>query len=155
VAAGEGTPVLMILEREKSMIPVAPLAFRAAQTPRDRLNETYRGALIIAPDGAVHPIQGIEVKGLWGKSLGRKLISALSGAYEIDVQFGEPIEMSPLEFKELVIHYLEHDRERGEPYLPLDAPPERVYQGVRAATSFAHVFEVINVPEPEDCLDLL
>lgn len=149
------SPVLMVLERERAMIPVSPSAFHVAQSPRARLDAAYRGALVVWPGGEARPIREIRATGLWGETPGRKLLSALTGARRIEVRFGEPVPLGLDRFRELVVEYLAHDRGRGDPYLPLDAPLDEVARRVRAAASFAEVFRAIPVPDPADCLDVL
>jgi hypothetical protein len=146
--------LLTIIEREKAIIPVSPTAFHVAQDSEKKLNEAYRGALVISRSGDARSVERIRVIGLYGTSLLRKIRSALLGLREIKVNFKE-VGMTLGEFKQLVIRYVGYDQERGEPYLPQVEPLEVVYQRVRGSSSFEEVFQSINVPEPENALDIL
>lgn len=146
--------MLMVLKGEREMIPVSPAAFTAAQSSKRDL-QRYDGALVISREGQARTIEKVEVTGFWGSSLPRKILSALTGAWAIKVHFGAAKAMALDEFKALIIRYLGYDQERGEPYLPQAQPLDVVHQHVRAASSFPEVFQSINVPAPENSLDVL
>jgi hypothetical protein len=137
------------------MIPLSPAAFKVAQTSKRNLETRYPGALVVSRDGTVRPIERIDVLGPWGGGALRKILSALTDAWAIEVHFGPSRKMDLEEFKDLVTQYLRYDAERGEPYLPQDEPLEEVLRKVRAAKSCDDVFRVIHVPPPEDALDVL
>jgi hypothetical protein len=146
--------LLLVLDRERMLIPLSPEAFTRANRSRRKLRTEYTGALIIYRAGKVLPIERIEVLGLLGSSIFAKFMSALNSDWSIKVHFGPETGMNLDEFKALVIQYLGYDMsERGDPFLPQEEPLETVYQSVRSATNFAEVFERIHVPPPEDALD--
>lgn len=146
---------LMIIEKEKTIVPVALSAFQVAQSSKRKLNSNYKGALIITSNGVVRQIRQIDVLGFWGKSIGRKIVSILSGAYEIKVHFGDVVPIDLNMFKSLVIQYIEFDSKKGDPYLPQKEPIDVVFERLKKANSFAEVFQQINIPTLENCLDVL
>lgn len=145
---------LLLIEREKAMIPVNTKAFSVAQQSAQRLNSLYAGALLVHRDGSVDAIDRIELQGFYGASISNKLLSVASGTHSIKTYFREhPLSLE--HFKELVTLYLPADTERGAPYLPLSQPLNAVLEAVRAGTSFDRVFDALHLPGLEDCLDVL
>jgi hypothetical protein len=145
---------LLLIEREKAMIPVNTKAFSMSQQSGQRLNSLYTGALVVYRDGSVDAIDRIELQGFYGSSIPKKLQSAALGAHYIKTCFRKhPLSLE--QFKELVTLYLPSDTERGAPYLPLSQPLNAVLEAVRAGTSFERVFDALHLPDLEDCLDVL
>ena len=92
---------LLLIEREKALIPVNTNAFSASQQSTQRLNSLYAEALIVYRDGSVDAIDRIEPQGFYGNSLPKKLQSAALGTHYIKVQFRKHT-LSLEHFKELV-----------------------------------------------------
>lgn len=144
----------MILENEKAIIPLSSTAFVATQSSR-RLLERYLGALVIDKDGHVSRIARIEIDGPWGQSFARKVLSVLTGARAVEVHFQPSAKIGLVELKGLICEYLRFDQERGDPYLPQMEPLDVVTKKIEAASSTLEIFKAINVPEPDDALDVL
>ena len=154
VADKAETTLLMFIEQEKTIIPVSSAAFRVTQSSRRRL-KSYNGALVVSRDGKAVVIDHIEIIQLWGSSFIRKVISALTGAWEIRTHFRESEPVNLNDFKQLVTQYLRFDNERAEPFLPQTEPLESVLAAIEKASSFSEVFTRVCVPEPQDSLDVL
>lgn len=146
---------IMIIEREGLIIPVNPLAFHVSQSTKKKLNEAYKGALIVSRTGLVRVIQHIDQVGFGGNSFGRKIVSALSGAHKIEIKFGGTIQMSLDDFKNLIVRFIESDSKSADPYLPQKRSLDEVFVGIKNAGSFEEVFNEINMPDLQDCLDVL
>lgn len=144
---------LLILKNEMSIIPVSISAFRVTQSSKKKLRG-YCGSLVVSRDGSARVIKKIEVLGFWGEKAMRKLISFLTGAYELATHF-EPVSLSLDEFKSLLIEYLDIDNNKVDPYLPQEFPLDVVFDRVRGAQSFDEAFDSINLPSLEDSLDVL
>lgn len=143
---------LLFIEREKAMIPVNPMAFSVSQQSVGRLNSTYSGALVVYRNGVVQAIDRIEQLGVYGDSMLKKLQSLFVGTHSIQVRFRkEPLSLEQV--KHLIASCLPADAERGDPYLPLTQPVNVVMKAVWAATSFEEIFNVLPLPNWEDCLD--
>lgn len=143
---------LLLIEREKAMIPVNTRAFSMSQQSGQRLNFLYTGALVVYRDGSVDAIDRIELQGFYGASFPEKIQSAALGAHYIKTYFRKhPLSLE--QFKELITTYLPADTERGSPYLPLSQPLNAVLEAVGAGTSFEGVFDALHLPDLEDCLD--
>lgn len=149
--------VLMVVERDKEMLPVNTAAFTWAQNSERFLNNAYRGALVISDEGSAKTIDNIEVLGYFGKNIKEKIYSVITRTHKINVRFSEVKKMDLNAFKELVVRYLQFESEGGDPnpYLPQKLPLGEVDRQVRDAASFAEVFRIINVPKAQDCLDIL
>lgn len=154
MAAKTDTSVLMFIEQERVIMPVSSFAFRVAQGSRRRLGR-YKGAVVVHREGKAVPIEDIEVIKVWGSSLWQKIVSRLTGVWEIKTKFAPPVPMSLDEFREMVARYLRYDSERGDPFLPQNEPLENVIAAIKKAKSYSDVFELIHVPDPQDCLDVL
>jgi hypothetical protein len=153
VATNNSDVCLLILEKEKSIVPVALSAFHASQSTRKKL-EAYSAALVVTRDGNARMIRKIDVLGFWGETLGRKIISVLSGVHKIAVQF-DNASIDLEEFKPLIEEYISIDSKKGDPYLPQKESLDNIFKRVRNAKSFEDVFDNINIPPAEDCLDVL
>ena len=146
---------IMILENEEAIIPVAESAFRICQYNHKVVDEMYRGAKIYARDGSLRTIQKISVGDLWGDTLFKKAISLLSSAYKIQVDF-EVAEIVGLEeFKQVVANYIEVDSKKADPSFLFEGPIDAVVSRIANASSHKEVFEVINFPDVDECLDIL
>ena len=151
--ANNSSTFLLILENERLIIPIAPSAFHFSQSSKKRLS-SYIGALVIDRNGNARVIKEINMLGFFGESLGRKLISMLFGAYEINVVF-ERISLDFNEFKNRVEEYISVDSQKEEPYLPQEKPLDRVLERIKKSQSFEELFNQLNIPAVEDCLDVL
>jgi hypothetical protein len=154
-AAERPESLLMLIEREKLIIPISTNALQAGQSSRRALRTRYNGALIVTRQGVVRPISSVTVVGLWGSSFWRKLLSALTSAWKIQVHLGEPRSMNVQELGKLIDQFVRYDSARSEPFLSLSEPFDKISKRLRSARSVSEVFEILNVPDPEDCLDVL
>ncbi|MFC4160759.1 hypothetical protein [Chitinimonas lacunae] len=145
---------LLFLEGDKSIIPVALSAFHVAQSAKKQL-ESYVGALVVNREGEAYLIRQIERVGLHGDGFPRKILSALTGAYDIKVEFERRPAIELESFKLLLIEYLAIDSEKGDPFLPQDNSFPIVLEQIKRAKNFEEIFEVIKIPSAEDALDVL
>jgi DNA integrity scanning protein DisA with diadenylate cyclase activity len=144
---------LLILKKEKSIVPVALSAFHVSQSSRKKI-ESYNGALVVTSDGSARVIRKIDVLNFWGETVGRKIISVLTGAHQIAVQFDD-VSIGLEEFKSLIEDYVSIDSKKGDPFLPQEESLSNVFERVKNSKSFEEVFNNINIPPVEDCLDVL
>lgn len=154
VAINSNDVCLMILESDKSIIPIASSAFHVTQSSRKKL-ESYYGALLLTREGSVRRIQKIDTIGIYGETLGRKVVSALSGANSIVVHFDDISSIDLEGLKSLIIEYISIDSKKDDPYLPQNEELNTVFDRVKKSNSFAEVFDSLNIPSAENCLDVL
>ena len=146
---------IMILENEEAIIPVAENAFQICQYNHKTVDEVYRGARIYSRDGNLRTIKKISVGDLWGDTLFRKAISLLSSAYKIQVDFDGAKIVGLEEFKKVVANYIALDSKKADPSFLFEEPIDVVVSRIANASSHKEVFEVINFPDADECLDVL
>ena len=146
---------LLICDKDKSICPISDHAFTATQSSQSTLDSTYIGCRVISRNGEVREIRSITRLGLWGSGIGRKIVSALTGAYVVEVEF-ESFGIVHLDkLKELLIEYLSYESASSDPCLPQREPIEVVVEKIRSAESTNGIFECINMPSADGCLDVL
>lgn len=145
--------LLMFLERERTLLPLSPNAFVATQSSRREL-KAYEDALIVSRDGTAARIERVEVGAYWGATWGRKLVSVLTGVRTIQVRF-RPVELAIEELKRLTVDYLQIDRQRADPILPLEDALPLVLERIRAAANSAELFRALALPAVDEVLDVL
>lgn len=106
-------------------------------------------------DGSVRKIEKIVRLGLFGDSVARKLLSALTSVFRIRVELSDAETMPLSEFKSLITELTRRDAKLEEPALPHSKNIEETIGSIEAAESFTSVFDAIEVPKDEDCLDAL
>ncbi len=151
----DGQVLLLVLEREKLLIPISEAAFHVGQTSRKNLLTRYNDALVISRQGIVRRIEAVEIVGLWGDTLSRKILSLLTSAWAIQVRFSSPLSLSLDELKTRIVSYLQEDQQSADPYFSLIGSPDQIVERIRRASFFSEVFDALNVPPATDCLDVL
>jgi hypothetical protein len=145
----------MILERQQEILPLSTVAFEGSQGSRRRTRSEYTGALIIYRSGIVKRIERIDFLGLRGEGLLAKILSALNSDWRISVQLSAPLPLELPEIKDLIMKHLASDQGKPEPYLELARPLDVVRPEILASESVKAIFEILNVPGPDDALDAL
>ena len=146
---------VMVLDRERTILPVSTNAFTVSQSSSKELNEAYGGATVIWKSGKQATIQHIAIEGLYGNSFLSKVHSALFGVKSINIQFSKVSNVDLGSFKETVIELIKQDSERGDPYFHLEAPVDVICKEIRDSKEVLNIFKVINIPDPQECLDVL
>ncbi len=104
--------------------------------------------------GTVRRIERIDFLGLYGEGVLRKIVSALTNAWRISVQLSAPLPLDLPQIKDLIMEHLAFDQERPEPY-QLARPLDVVRPEILASESVKAIFELLDVPGPDDALDVL
>lgn len=139
----------------KEWWPVAPLYFKIGQDPKRQLVKKGIGDLIVTRDGVAKRIKSVSIHGYYGDNWWIKILSVLYSVYYIIVDYDEPYKIDLEEFKKMVITYLQYDYENNsEMIMPQVRALDEVYRAVRNAKSVEEVFDQINIPNEEDCLDV-
>lgn len=146
--------LLLILPAKKEMFPLSTAALTRAQASRRELANDYRDALVLDRDGTLRRIERIEVVGPWGNSVGRKLLSRLTDAWQIAVRLSEPLPWQLAELKQLLADCINAHGNMGDPETD-EASRQRIAAAVLAASSADQIFDVLKVPPPEEALDVL
>jgi len=144
----------LVLEREQRIIPLSTFAFQVAQGSKQEINKQYRDAIVICRAGEVSRVESIDFVGWWGDNISRKLVNALTGTRRIAIRF-TPVNADLDEIKNLVLRYLAHDRDLVEPFLSSSKPLATVTRAIEGCTSCSEIFDVLEVPDPDNVLDVL
>ena len=147
--------LLLLLERERALIPMNPMALTVAQNSLRKLTKAYVGEQILDLDGNLYRIREIDTRGYYGESVGRKLLSALTGARSISVDLERQPQPSLDELKGLVSRFLRYDAQTPDPLLPQREPIDSVVKRIDVARSIQEIFSAFEIPALEDCLDVL
>lgn len=145
---------LLIMPEQKTIIPVALSAFQVTQSSRKKLRG-YIGTLLVNKDGSVLRIKSIQLREVWGTSVSRKLLSALTGARRVEVKWDDGQSLGLDYIKQLVSECILHDNQQVDPYLPQKAPIDKVIDKVNKSSSIPEIFRVIEIPSASDSLDVL
>lgn len=146
---------LLILEREQKIIPLSTSAFQVAQRSSREIKDLYTGAIVIYRNGDIQRIDSIEIKGPAGNNTLRKILNVLSGTWQIVVKFSPPIKQSLEETKNLILRFITYDRELAESFLPSSKSLATITAEIKNCASCSELFDVLEVPSPEDALDVL
>ncbi len=150
-----GTKMIMLDFHEKAAIPVNDGIFEISQFKSSKkLNAQCAGNIILYSDGNVKRIKGIKVKGIYGNSFFEKIFSALNYTLAISVEL-EPLTMNFEQLKSQFLEFLQNDQKNPDPYLPQSAGVEVITRKVSGAQDVQSLFSAIEVPQEDDCLDIL
>lgn len=146
---------LLVLEEPPFLFSVSSRAFQWGQGSRKQIRKLYRNALVIYRSGLARRIVEVRVLGPWGESPGRRILSVMTSAWELSVQFSDPIDLSLEDFKRVLLERL--PEEANDLFLAgqSDVVRAEVLDQLRKSESISEVFDSLRLPEPEDALDVL
>lgn len=151
---------LLILGRTQEIIPLSTAAFGVAQfvgsiRNESQLREKLGGALVIYRSGEVFRFEQITILGLYGSTLGGKIGSLLTRTKRIRVDLSPVRELAFDDIKNLILRGVELDRDDPETWLPRHKPLAQILDEIHACATCEAIFDVLQVPGPENCLDVL
>jgi hypothetical protein len=132
---------------------MSPSALGVGQGSEQWLNKKNRGALVF--DGmTIRRIEKIESKGYHNKySLIGLIISVITGTRNINVHFSQPIPYSLTQLKTYIVDLLASKSDSG--WLDNITDKTRVADNVGLSSNFIELLEYLELPNEEDCLDIL
>jgi hypothetical protein len=146
--------VLLFIPEENFMEALNTHCF--AQGRKKNLANRYRNALILDCDGSIRKIEQLQILGLCGKSFLGKLCSFVFGLWwNIEVHLSEPLPFSLEEIKKLIIDCIHNCHDVLEEGEDLWSPLNLDIDAIRAAQSFDALWSALDLPKPEDALDVL
>lgn len=148
-------PMLLMLEKERALIPISPLALTVTQSSASRLNTMYAGGLLLSDDGSVKTINSLVVGRFYGNTFGRRFLSALIGVRHLHVELSSAVFPSLAEIKRLVTQFVKYDAESSEPMIVSADVVGEASSRIGEASSVKEIFAAIRMPRIEDCLDVL
>ena len=156
----KGPASLLLIPSTLVVLPIADSFFEIAQfgiTLRASkiLNDKYKGSIHILKSGAVRRIESIRIKGFYGGALSEKITSALIGAHAIEVSFMVLAAGDLDAHKDLLRSCVENDAKRAEPFLEQNKNINDVLLQISNVSDLREVFDILQVPPAEDCLDIM
>jgi hypothetical protein len=148
-------PILLLLERARELYPINPRALTVSQSSRSKLRRDYVGEHLLGADGSLYIIKNISTEGIFGDTIGRKVIGALIGARSIRTELEVVSLLSLAELKTLLIRFVRYDAESNNPNLTMGRSIEAVIERINLAESVLEVILALDLPKLEDCLDVL
>ena len=145
-------PLVLIDKTEEKLIPINAFFFEVAQFLREeKLNEKYKGSLVLYPSGEILEITQVKVLGYFGEGFFSKMLSLVNATYNIQVDFAEASESFDA-IKSMAQTYLVNDQATGTFYMPeqknLNLEDQSISDGKALYAAFT-------LPEFEDCLDVM
>jgi hypothetical protein len=156
VAVDKVETVLLLRESDREIIPLSTFAFTAGQFLDEKgLNSTYGGNKVVFRNGDVFLIEKITVVGVAGNSFLSKALNFMSKTRAINVSLLKLTDLLWIEMRDEIINLVRADRLRTTPWLGTEKELEKVVASLAASHSMNEIFEILELPVPEDCLDLL
>uniref|UniRef100_UPI0040573215 hypothetical protein n=1 Tax=Candidatus Electronema sp. TaxID=2698783 RepID=UPI0040573215 len=144
--------VLMLLIEQKKIYPLSTFAFTVTQSSQSILHGK-KGALILYRDGKAKKIVSITRDGFYGKQIFDKIKSALCGTYKIITKL-EDIEVPFPELANLIADFIFLDSQVADPSFDLKDIQD-IVKKIRSASNIDEIFNLISMPDPENCLDII
>lgn len=148
-------PMLLLLERAQAPYPLNPNALTVSQSSKSKLKKDYVGEHLLDQNGSLFVIKDIVVLGVYGDSLGRKVLSALTGARSIKTELEKVSSLSLDEVKSMIVRFVRFDAETNDPIFANKQMLDAVLQRINLSTTIGGVFTALEMPKLEDCLDVL
>jgi hypothetical protein len=155
-ASSSAQAVLLINERDGTVLPYSTDAFRVSTGPTIRVIERYVGSLVVYRDGSVSRLEAIQFLGLWGANIWQRILSfANGGTRRISVTLSPKSVSSFEDVRNLIAECVRQHPEVIELYFEQSAVAETVADLVGRTTTCEQLFEVLGTPTPENSLDSL
>jgi hypothetical protein len=147
--------MLMIDEHRKMLMPLSTRALLVAQGTKAFVRNSNEGVLLVRRDGTVWRLEQIKFVGMHGETLLAKLASMLTLTRRITTRLSGPLPVTMSEIRSKVSRLLPAEFARGEPNIDFAEPLETLVQHVAQCSSCEEMFSVLNIPGPDDALDVL
>jgi hypothetical protein len=137
--------ILLILPG--AILPLSPVALTQAQAPRRDLETGYRDAWLLEADGTLRRIEAVRVLGPHGASVLRRLVSRLTGGWRIAVDLSAPAAWDIEALRARLVAGVQG----ADPW----TDPARAVAALQAAATPETMVAALDLPAPEDALDVL
>jgi hypothetical protein len=155
--------VLLILPRQREIYALSTDAFTQGQSVgvtlaptrkgmRRRLAKKLRDALILDIDGTLRGIEHIDVLGLIGDNLARRLFSWITQYWRLEVRLSEPLQWPLPRLTQLIADCIRAHGLEDQDDLTLR---ESLAVAILGCSKTQEILAVLNLPPPEDALDVL
>ncbi|CAH0247374.1 hypothetical protein [Roseomonas sp. CECT 9278] len=137
--------VLLILPG--AVLPMSTVALTQAQASRRELAEAYREAWLFDADGTLRRFDAVRVLGPWGASAPRRLLSWLTNGWRVAVDLSAPVAWDVDALRDRLVAGLHAAEAWTDPAAALAA--------LRAARTPRALFDALDLPPPDQALDVL
>ena len=144
--------VLVVVKDKTEIWPLNTVAFSVTQCTKTDLSH-WDEATVLYRDGRIKKITNIKIEGFLGKTIFSKIMSILFGVYKITVCLDNS-EMSFSELSKTISDLIYLDSKKYDRMFEIDNI-EDIVDKIRCAKNASQIFELINMPQLEDCLDIL
>lgn len=158
IASEEVETVLLFLPREShpNVFPLSSLALRRNPgVPEQRLNAENVGGLIVYRSGIERTIETIKYLDTSSERISSQIARWWKQNFPIDVALSDPKNVEMARFKSRVSSFLARELDDPEPLIRPGQPKQQVLNALDRAGSVAEIFDLLNIPPPEECLDSL
>jgi hypothetical protein len=145
--------LLLILVRQRTVFPLHRSALTRTQFSPTRVNEEYRGALLLEKDGTLFEISRVDCLGAFGSGFRERALSILSGTREARVNL-KPANIEFAKLKAIIADCIRANGVGGDPESSF-LEREEVAEQLLRAECVGDVFSALRFPAPEDALDIL
>ena len=149
--------VLWWILRTQHFMPLSTHALLHAQFKSvSALNAELVGSLLIYRDGVQRRIVEIRQRTPESQTLGAKVSNWITRSILIQTLLSPPEPANVDELKMALTTYLNAEAERqGESNFDFTSPLETVIARLASSNTVADIFDALQMPAPEDCLDIL
>ena len=147
---------VLVLTTDGELLPLSTAGLGISSGRKSRVLSVFQGALLIHRDGRVERIDRIDFLGYYGRSVWGRIFSFANGGIRaVYVHLCEQPGVKFNEVKERVVRALGKNGAQRGLLLNDERPVEAVFRRVDEAGSAGELFEALQIPAPEDALDVL
>lgn len=155
LASDRAHTVILLFPEVKQAYPLSTLAFTQAQGSKQKITNHYRQAHIVEKDGRFYRFEQVKILGPLGTSFGRRVLSYLTGTWQVHVKLSASLDYSLEQSKRLLIDCMD-SRVTAENFdFESLAEHQKFIESIRVATSFDTLLKGLVLSAPENSLDLL
>ncbi|MHA6881786.1 hypothetical protein [Ralstonia pseudosolanacearum] len=148
--------VLILNERERTVLPYSTNAFMVSTGSKGRVLYRHLGELVIYRDSSVFRLEAIKFGGYWGRNIWQRVFSfANGGVRQISVTLGRLEDFSYEEIQRRILELIYLNPALIDQYFKEGVNLESTVERVKNSMNCRELFDALEVPPPQDSLDLL
>jgi hypothetical protein len=150
----ERTMLFICLNKAK-IYPFSSLGLGRADGPLRKLKRRIEEKYIFDCDGTVRKIEKIIVTKLDGDGFMAQFFSMIFGNWIVDLELSEPLEIPLSEIKSIISVCVPNSTDMDSTWLPDKNSIEPCLERIEASETATELFENLQLPLPENALDIL
>ncbi|MEF2252977.1 hypothetical protein [Ralstonia solanacearum] len=148
--------VLVLNERARTVLPYSTNAFKVSTGSKSRVLYHHLGELVVYRDGSVFRLEAVHFYGYFGERIWQRVFSfANGGIRQISVKFGRVGDFNCDEIKRRILDFIQLNPALIDQYFKEGVDFESTIGRVKSAMNCMELFDALEVPAPQDSLDLL